>query len=252
MALMQLHIDSETLFMAMDVWVLMPEKMPAKDLRAFWFLHGGHGDHSRWVRASSIERDAAEHGIAVIMPGAHNSSFVNMHGWQKYNDYIGGELPGIIRSIFPMLSHKREDNWIGGFSNGGYGSLNVALRHPEVFGAVCAVAAGDKADVDWAGRMKEKAMIFGADTDMHNSEYSLQYLAKQLLHQGRPAPKISHFCGSEDPWLDLNHKVRDFFQTVEGNPFSYSYTEIAGYGHKVEAAENAYRAFFGKMIIKGE
>ena len=249
MALMQLHIHSNTLFMAMDVWAVMPEKMPeGGGLRTFWFLHGGHGDHTRWIRASSIERDAAERGIAVILPGAHNSSFVNMHGWQRYNDFIGAELPVIIRNIFPSLSREREDNWIGGFSNGGYGCINVALRHPEMFGAVCACAAGDKADVDWANRPAEKAMIYGADTDMHKSEYSLQYLASRLLEKDKPAPRIFHSCGSEDPWLDMNHDVRNFFQSIDGNPFDYSYTEINEHGHTAQTMEIAYKSFFDKMI----
>lgn len=34
-------------------------------------------------------------------------------------------------NMFPCLSDKRENNYVSGFSNGGYGCLHIALRYPE-------------------------------------------------------------------------------------------------------------------------
>ena len=44
------------------------------------------------------------------------------------------------RRTFP-LSSKREDTFIGGLSMGGFGAIVNGLKHPETFGAVCALSS---------------------------------------------------------------------------------------------------------------
>ena len=92
--------------------------------------------------------------LAVILVNANQSCFVNMAEGPRYADYVGKELPDIMRRLLPCLSTKREDNWISGFSNGGYGCLHVGLRNLETFGAIGAYGAGDKADANFEGRME--------------------------------------------------------------------------------------------------
>jgi len=248
MALMQLHIYSNVLQMNMDVWAILPEEMPPNStLKHMLFLHGGSGDHTKWVRNSNIERDALKAGIAVFMPGAHKSCFTNVHGWHKYNEYIGSELPIILRNMFPALSHNREDTWVAGFSNGGYGAFLISLTYPETFGYACPAGAGDKADIDWAGlgRLAEKDMLFGLETDMPNSSHSVKFLAQKLLDENRPLPTILHGCGENDPWVTMNRFMRDFF--TAHNAFDYTYLEFPGIGHTTQAMELAYTEFFRKM-----
>ena len=252
MALMQINIFSKTLNMPMDVWAIIPEEIlvPVEEkIKTFWFMHGGSAGHTSWIRSTRIEKEARERNIAVIMPTFHDSSCVNMHKWHRYNDYLGGELVSIIRGIFPKLSHDRNDNWVGGFSNGGYGCLNIGLKHPHTFGRIFAGAAGDKAEVDWSIRMGEKKRVYGADTDMSNSEYSIKYLAENFDFSGNtPLPKIFHVCGENDPWLYMNHSVRDMFQSFDDNPFGYEYMEIADQGHTAAAMEIGYSAFFDRVL----
>jgi len=271
MALMQLNIFSKTLNMPMDVWAIIPDtidhEQDKQKIKTFWFMHGGSAGHTSWIRSTNIEKEARDRNIAVIMPTAHDSSCVNMFQWHRYNDYLGGELPTIMRNIFPILSHDRNDNWLGGFSNGGYGCLNIGLKYPQTFGRIFAGGAGDKAEVDWSTRMHEKKRVYGAETDMLNSEYSIHYLAKNLINSLNPAsslmnnpaetlgganppcpPKIFHICGENDPWLHMNHSVRDLFQSFDNNPFAYEYMEIKNEGHTAAAMEIGYTAFFNKVF----
>ena len=40
-----------------------------------------------------------------------------------------------------------------------------------------------------------------------------------------------HACGSLDPWLDMNHIVRDYFLEHK-DYFDYTYDEMENYGHE--------------------
>ena len=111
-----------------------------------WLFHGGYGNYSDWVRNTNAVRIAEEMQIALIMPEVHHSCFVNMKEGARYGDYVGRELPDRIKSWFPILSRRREDWHVCGFSNGGYGCIQTALTHSEVFGNAGAFAAGDMED----------------------------------------------------------------------------------------------------------
>lgn len=246
MSFIELTVYSDALQMHMNVNVMLPTKKPDDKYKVLWLIHGGHGDHGEYVRNTNVMRMAEEKGFAIVMPGVHNSCYVDMLHGGRYGTYMGEELPAKIRSIFPILSEDREDNWISGFSNGGYGSLRTALYYPEVFGYVGAFAAGDQPDNpfvnDGSKNARNRIALFG-DGKLDETEYSVKYCARQLLGSGRPLPKICHACGEFDPWHDKNQLVRRFFESLEGNPFQYRYKEYPGLGHSYVCEEAALKDF---------
>ncbi|WP_284638819.1 alpha/beta hydrolase [Paenibacillus silviterrae] len=238
MAYIQTQLYSEVLGTEMDVSIIVPqEKQPyAGDgrLKVLWLLHGGSGDHTAWQRMSSIERIAMEYGLAVIMPGAFQSCYTDMVHGGRYFTYLSEELPRIIRHMLPRLSPAREDNYISGYSNGGYGCLRVGLARPDLFGAIGAFSAGDKSDIEFVNdgsqRAKDRIMLFG-EGDFKGTENDLKHLGREGLKIGKSVARVYHGCGSLDPWLDLNLLLRDFFLSLEGNPYKYHYHEAEGHGH---------------------
>lgn len=66
-----------------------------------------------------------------------------------FGTFVGKELPSVIWNMFACISDERQDNYIAGFSNGGYGCLHTALSYPQKFAGVGAFSAGDKADSDF-------------------------------------------------------------------------------------------------------
>jgi putative tributyrin esterase len=251
MALIETHFYSQVLGMDMEVNVILPqEKQPYntdKKFKVLWLLHGGSGDATAWIRMSSIERYANEYGIAVVVPGVYNSCYTDMKHGGRFFTYISEELPNIIYNFFPRLSSLREDNYISGLSNGGYGCFKVGLSRPDLFGAIGAFSAGDKSDVpfvkDGSLKAKERIILFG-DGDIKNTENDLKHLGREALKNQKPLPKIYHACGGEDPWLDLNHLMRDFFVELEGRPYEYEYHEPEGYGHVWEFWDMEILRFF--------
>lgn len=250
MTLMQFHIQSEVLQMGMDVWALLPDNPHTikEPLKTLWLLHGGSGDQTGWVRDTRIEAHAGKYeNLAVILPHAYHSCFVDMAQGARFGEYIGKELPRIMRSLLPQLSLRREDNWISGFSNGGYGCLYIGLHNPETFGAIGAYGAGDKADADFSYRMQDKERMFGTG-DIKQSPYCVRKLALELAESGRPLPIVDHGCGEYDPWRDMNELVRDTFRPIPGDPYRYRFTMISGDGHTNTCSDRLEEGFLKRMM----
>ncbi len=229
------------------------EKLPC-----VWLYHGGSGDHTEWLYHTNLVDYVNERRIAAVLPNVHESCFVDMHIGCKYGTYVGRELPNLIHTMFRCISDRREDNYIAGFSNGGYGCLHVALRYPDRFCWVGAFSAGDKADAifdnDGSPKSLRRIWTFG-DGDLHQNKYGLTYMADRLIEKLNckgdseqkssnrdamvsekdikeiVAPKIYHACGGKDPWLWMNHIVRDYFLEHKEH-FVYTYDEIDELGHE--------------------
>lgn len=246
MSFVELNFYSDTLQMKVDVNVVVPDCEPGKKTKVLWLYHGGYGDHNDWVHNTNVVRMAEERGIAVVMPGVHNSCFVNMVNGPAYGTYVGVELPTVLRSMFTVFSTERTDNYVCGFSNGGYGCIKIGLTYPETFGYIGAFAAGDQEDNEfhnsgdgWSGN---RIAMFGTG-EIKGTEYSLKHCARELLRSKRTLPVVYHACGEFDPWHDKNQLVRNFFEELEGNPFHYHYKEYTGLGHTNVFRETALNDF---------
>ena len=148
MALLHVDFFSDVLGMCAEMDVILPERtrgqigMEGKrgegKYPVLYLLHGMSDDHTIWQRRTSIERYAADYGIAVVMPSTQLGWYTDMQIGLPWFTYITQELPAICRSFFPNMSEKREDTFVAGLSMGGYGALKCALRAPETY---CAAAS---------------------------------------------------------------------------------------------------------------
>jgi putative tributyrin esterase len=250
MSQMELNLMSRMLGMRMDINLILPEREKTDCWRVLWLMHGGHGDHHNWLRKIRIRQIAEERGLAVVMPGVHASCFVNMKNGLRYGDYVALELPAVLRSLFPKMGRERIQNYIAGFSNGGYGSLYLGLSYPQVFGAIGAMAAGDQADnpyeADGSEQAENRELMFGKG-DISQTPYSIKYLGRELLKQNVPLPYIFHACGRFDPWLDKNLLVRNFFEELEGNPYHYYFRMYSEHAHTASCRMEAVQDFLEHM-----
>lgn len=150
MALSKITYYSDVMQQKIGVCVIIPENKwdysladrPA-DYRypTLWLLCGGGFDHTDWLRYTAIELYAAKHGVAVVMPGISYAAYVDTaEGGYAYWTQISRELPEYLRKVFP-LSYAREDNFVCGFSMGGYGAFKFAMQRPDMF-AACGTFAG--------------------------------------------------------------------------------------------------------------
>ena len=102
MAFVQTQFFSQKLVVAVTVNVILPEPNQGIGVKAageeelpkvLYLLHGYSDDHSIWQRRTSVERYAAAHNLAVIMPAVNHSFYTNEAQGEKYWDFVAEELP---------------------------------------------------------------------------------------------------------------------------------------------------------------
>ena len=235
MAVINVNHFSMYLKRTTDCTVILPDKYDVDvRLKCLWLYHGSRGNHRDWLYHAPLTEISQERNIAIVLPNVNESCFVNMNIGDKYGSYVGRELPSIIHNMFKCISDKRSDNYVAGFSNGGYGCLHTALTYPGKYSYIGAFSAGDKADADFKADGSKKSIqrirLFG-DGDIHDTDYCIIHLADTLIKKNVEKPVIYHACGSKDPWLHMNHIIRDYF-TQHSDKYDYTYDEIDNLGHE--------------------
>ncbi len=248
----KLNLFSNTLSMPNDVRILFPDHTDAEEkLKVLWLCHGGSGDENEWLYYSTVAAIPDERRIAIVLVNANDSCFTDMGFGLKYKTWLGEELPRTLYTMFPRLSEKREDNFISGLSNGGYGCFLIGLSYPERYAAIGAFGAGDKADAKYAKQegeeMSVRIRLFGKE-DIRDTAYSIRWLAEQVSKNCAVKPRIFHACGSEDPWLDLNLLVKETFEKLKDPKFDYVYMQKEGLGHVWPMWDIAIRRFLAYAL----
>jgi len=116
MAFLECRFFSEVLGLSCSMNVILPQattgqigmkgQVRAKKHPVLWRLHGMSDDHTTWARRTSIERYAAEKGLAVIMPAANLSWYQDMASGPRYGTFLKEELPAIAQSFFPISAAR--------------------------------------------------------------------------------------------------------------------------------------------------
>ena len=241
MALIDLNLYSPTLRTQTDIRVILPTPMNTGEEHdssyplfkeggrylVLYLLHGATGDRTVWTRHTGIERYAHRDRLAVVMPSAGNSFYLDMAYGPRYLHYIGTELPAVVTRMFP-LSTKRDETAIAGMSMGGYGAFRIALEHPERYGAAATLSGAIWSPLD---RRREHSPIdldpiFGHGSTILEHNDILRLFAKHRA-LGTSLPRLYQACGTEDPLYRENLELRDWFRA---NAISATYVEHAG-GH---------------------
>lgn len=129
-----------------------------------YLLHGFTDDETGWVQfgeANYIADRSIAAGQAppmiIVMPDGGVSWYVNSYdGKSMWEDFFIREFIPHIESTYRTRPGK-EFRAVAGLSMGGYGSLLMALKHPDMFAACAPLSAGiwteeevlEMPDTDW-------------------------------------------------------------------------------------------------------
>jgi putative tributyrin esterase len=203
----RLELFSESLGMCTSVTVLLPQRTSGQIGMAgataagpppvLWLLHGASDDDTIWLRRTSIERYAAEYGLAVVMPHAGLSFYCDEAHGQKWWTWISQELPTVLDDTF-KLSQERDQTFVAGLSMGGFGAFKLALNQPGRFAAAASLSGALwKASPDLRERLGEwYDRIWGEDGLQAGSVDDLAGLLGTLDKDS--LPKLWTTCGTED------------------------------------------------------
>ena len=206
---------------------------PGKRFPYMILLHGMYGDCLDWPLKSGIEEYAQEKGIAVIMPSAENSFYLDMKHGENYLRYVGEELPQFMEKMFP-LSEKRDDRTVAGLSMGGYGAFRIGLEYPERFGRIASLSGAliphlflnaDAAHIRHLPVSYRRA-ITDDPAQMAGTDDDLLFLAEKIKGKSETLlPKMYMTVGTEDFILPLNEK---FYAEMSRLGYGITYEKYPG------------------------
>ena len=113
-----------------------------------YLLHGYTDDNTGWLQFGEINRyadKAIADGIIppmiIVMPNGDSSWYINSYdGKEKYEDFFVKEFIPSIEKIWHTKAEKKYRG-IAGLSMGGFGTLSLSLKYPQLFAAAAPLSA---------------------------------------------------------------------------------------------------------------
>jgi S-formylglutathione hydrolase FrmB len=134
---------------AYGIYVWRPDVPETRTLPVLYFLHGVPSDPKTIVEYEGLAGQVAAyvaHGgtpFVLAVPDGNGSRHDDTE-WANAADGSDRIEDRVLDEVIPAVegAHRRDaaHRAIGGFSMGGYGSMNLALRHRSVFGSVVSIS----------------------------------------------------------------------------------------------------------------
>jgi enterochelin esterase-like enzyme len=212
--------------------ILLPEGYSFSDKKypVIYWLHGGNGNSREGAWMCEKMKEAMQKGdmpqsIVVFVQGLPV-------GW--YNNSKDSTMPVedvIIKDLVPYIDanyrtiNKRESRAIEGMSMGGYGSLHLGFKYPEMFGVVSSIAPSIT-----TFEMERKEIItpvFEDDTAYFNLNSPAVLVARNAdLIRGKTIIRL--LVGDKDFLLDL---IREFDKKLTDLKIDHQYAVVKGADH---------------------
>ncbi len=208
------QFTSKVLEKDISVSVILPDdRAEGEQFKTLYLLHGYSGDHTNWIRQTSIERYARDKRIAVVMPDVQNSYYADMAHWYPYFTFMTEELVSLVSQTFP-LSINPEETYVAGLSMGGYGAFKWALTYPERFKKAASLSGALDVDevakgFDSSVRNRYMTAVFGSDS-VKGTHHDLRHLITENQKAGKKMPDLFVGCGTEDFLYQTNKRFVEF------------------------------------------
>ena len=238
--------DSEATQSPMRFGVYLPPQAQHARVPAVFWLSGLTCTEENFIAKAGAQRVASELGLALVVPdtsprgldlpgdrdawdfgeGAGFYVDATVAPWSanyRMYSYVSAELPRLVAAHFPIDASRLA---ICGHSMGGHGALVIALRNPQTFRSVSALAPiASSMRCPWG----EKALAgyLGADRAAWRA-----YDATALIEDRRWAgPPIVVDQGAADPFLsrELKPELLEAACAASGVPLELARRE--GYDH---------------------
>ncbi len=187
--------------------VIRPENAGNKPLATLYLLHGYSGNYSNWVqKVPYIKTLVDRYNYMVVCPDGGFGSWY----WDspidknfRYETFITEELLTTIEAKYVVCKTKA-GRAISGLSMGGHGALYLAIKHPDIYGAVGSTAGG--VDIRPFPNNWEIAKRLGEYSENKNLWDS--HTVMNMLHLIKPnSLKIFVDCGYDDFFYKVNEKL---------------------------------------------
>lgn len=176
--------------------VYLPDGYPnaaAAPYPVIYLLHGAGGDENEW-RTKGGAKETLDGLIArglmrpavVVMPTTGGASWWTDGAAEKAGTAVMSDLLPYVEKTYRVL-HERSGRSIAGLSMGGYGALNLSLRHPASFCAagVISPAIYDPLPPETSASRKTPQFVRDGKFDPETWK-SLNYASQLATYQAQP------------------------------------------------------------------
>ncbi len=209
------------------------DKNPAKRYPVLYWLHGGSGSQieGAWMVEhidAEIRAGTLPPFIVVLPQGLPDVRYINSKdGTRPVEDVIIKDLVPHIDATYRTVA-TRKGRAIEGMSMGGYGTLHLGLKYPELFGIVSALAPSIKP-------MSEEPQVvtepFGNDPAYWNqadpSTLAREYASELIKDKTR----FRVFVGDQDPLLK---PVTEFHELLKSLGIAHEFAIVPGAEHRYD------------------
>ena len=191
-----------------------------------YLLHGSPGHEQDWIDAGLATQSAdtliAQGKIPELImvfpdgngrPGQTSEWGNSGDGRQFMETFVAVDLVRDIDAHYRTLAEPA-DRAIGGLSMGGFGAMNIALHHPDVFGSVIALG----------GYYQAEGSIWGK-----NPAYRRANSPIDVLPSDRPAWKLRFYLGAATRDQPYYADTLQFVQELSRLHLSYQFDLQPGY-----------------------
>jgi S-formylglutathione hydrolase FrmB len=227
--------------------VIVPNAAANGKVPVLFLLHGFGGDHRSWLQIKpELPQLADEMQLMIVCPNGARSWYLDspVDASMRYETYMTQELLPYIDSHYSTIANS-SGRAVAGLSMGGFGSLSLAIRHPDLYGTVCATS-GSVNLLKKTFSYKYRELILGSEYE-HQANWSRNSI---LTLAGSIQPgelNVMIDCGTDDEWLEENRKLH---QILLDRKVPHDYVESPG-GHDAEYWANSIDfilLFVGKHI----
>lgn len=204
-------------------------KNSEKNYPVVYMLHGFSGNQNQWLNdAPQLLESVDQLNIILVCPdGGYGSWYFDspIDSTIRYESFITKDLVSYIDKYYKTIPNQ-SGRAITGLSMGGHGSMYLAIRHNELFGAAGSISGG----VDFRpfpnnwnikkalGTIEEHPENWANNTVINISDSSWRGKIKLVID-----------CGTEDFFLTVN---RNLHQKLLTHKIEHDYTERPGAHNK--------------------
>jgi S-formylglutathione hydrolase FrmB len=256
-----LEIQSSLMSKAYKAVVVLPVSY-AKSKAAYpvlYLLHGGFGHYRDWLEKTPdrelIRRLSDQYNLILVLPEGEVFSYYIDSPVKKDSQFESYLVKDVIPKIDASYRTNRSNKarMISGLSMGGYGSLYISSRHPDLFCAAGSMSGALNPDMrGWrlppeptANIKTAFAGIMGPIETVDYSKYSVIEMADVMKTN---KVEIIFDCGVDDFLIEPN---RELHRRLVFNQVPHDYSERPG-GHSWDYWQNSlpYHIIFFHNVLK--
>lgn len=227
-----------------------------------YLLHGGYGHFSDWLlklpNKTLVQSLADQHNIIIVMPEGEIFSYYldsKVNKASQFETHVSKEVIEKIDKTYRTIK-DRKGRAITGLSMGGYGSLYLSNRHPDLFCAAGSMSGALNPDM-WAWNLTPERFTGikkAFEGILGPIETNAQAYADASVINMADKMKTNNIslifdCGVDDFLIGAN---RELHQRLVFNKTPHDYTERPG-AHTWEYWQNSlpyHVLFFKKVFIE--